>query len=97
MHVQLHKLSVIPGPSILALMSVISASLGKILMPSGGSLVRSAISRAICLMTCGDRFSMFDVEHWKNIRKMSLCMRKPTIWVSDQVRHKPGCTVTETG
>ena len=26
---------------------------------------------------------------------MSLCMRKPTIWVSDQVRHKPGCTVTE--
>ena len=28
---------------------------------------------------------------------MSLCMRKPTIWVSDQVRHKPGCTVTEAG
>ena len=24
-------------------------------------------------------------------------MRKPTIWVSDQVRHKPGCTVTEKG
>ena len=22
-------------------------------------------------------------------------MRKPTIWVSNQVRHKPGCTVTE--
>ena len=26
---------------------------------------------------------------------MSLCMTKPTIWVSDQVQHKPGCTVTE--
>ena len=24
-------------------------------------------------------------------------MRKPTIWVSDQVRHKPVCTVTEEG
>ena len=24
-------------------------------------------------------------------------MRKPTIWDSDQVRHKPGCTVTEDG
>ena len=24
-------------------------------------------------------------------------MRKPTIWVSDQVRHKPACTVTEDG
>ena len=28
---------------------------------------------------------------------MNLCMRKPTIWVSDQVRHKPGCTVTGAG
>ena len=27
----------------------------------------------------------------------SLCMRKPTIWVSDHVQHKPGCTVTEAG
>ena len=26
---------------------------------------------------------------------MSLCMRKPTIWVSDLVQHKPACTVTE--
>ena len=23
------------------------------------------------------------------------CMRKPTIWVSDQIQHKPVCTVTE--
>ena len=29
--------------------------------------------------------------------KLSLCVRKQTIWVSDQVRHKPGCTVTEEG
>ena len=28
---------------------------------------------------------------------LSLCVRKPTIWVSDQVRHKPGCTSTEDG
>ena len=54
----------IPGPSMLALISVISASFGKILIPSGGSLVRSAISRAICRIICGDRFSTFDVEHW---------------------------------
>ena len=26
---------------------------------------------------------------------LSLCMTKPTIWVSDQVQHKPACTVTE--
>ena len=25
----------------------------------------------------------------------SLGVRKPTIWVSDEVRHKPGCTVIE--
>ena len=28
---------------------------------------------------------------------LSLCVRKPTIWVSDQVRHIWGCTVTEVG
>ena len=27
--------------------------------------------------------------------EMSLCMTKPTICVSDQVQHKPACTVTE--
>ena len=26
---------------------------------------------------------------------MSLVVRKPVFWVSDQVRHKPGCTTTE--
>ena len=28
---------------------------------------------------------------------LSLCMRKPKIWSSDQVQNKPGCTVTEAG
>ena len=28
---------------------------------------------------------------------MSLCMRRPTILVSDQVRHKLACAVTEVG
>ena len=26
-----------------------------------------------------------------------MCVRKPTIWVSNHVRHKPVCTVTEAG
>ena len=28
---------------------------------------------------------------------MSLVLRKPVFGVTDQVRHKPGCTVTEDG
>ena len=28
---------------------------------------------------------------------MSLCMRKPTIWVSEQVPHKPACTISGGG
>ena len=28
---------------------------------------------------------------------MSLVLRKPVFGVSDQVRHKPGCTATENG
>ena len=41
------------------------------------------------------------VQHWGykqraivSIPFMSLCVRKSTILVSDQVRHKPGCTIT---
>ena len=30
-----------------------------------------------------------------DILHLSLCVRKPTIWDSDQVQHKPACTVTE--
>ena len=29
--------------------------------------------------------------------QMSLVVRKPVFGVSDQVRHKPGCTATEDG
>ena len=29
--------------------------------------------------------------------QMSMCVRKPNNLGSDQVRHKPGCTVTEDG
>ena len=28
---------------------------------------------------------------------MSQCIRKPALWGSDQVRHKPACTSTEDG
>ena len=31
------------------------------------------------------------------LNKMSLVVRKTVFGVSDQVRHKPGCTVTENG
>ena len=37
------------------------------------------------------------VQTRENVNEKSLCVRKPTIWVSDQVRHKPGCTSTEDG
>ena len=30
-------------------------------------------------------------------RLLNHCMRKQTIWVSDQVRHEPACTDTEAG
>ena len=29
------------------------------------------------------------------VNRMSSRIRKPTMWVSDQVRHKPACAVTE--
>ena len=32
---------------------------------------------------------------WMFFHKMSLVVRKPVVGVSDQVRHKPGCTATE--
>ena len=33
----------------------------------------------------------------QGIDNMSLVLRKPFFGVSDQVRHKPGCAVTEEG
>lgn len=53
------------GPSIWACISVISSSFGNILMPSGGSLHRSAISLDTWRMICGERFSTF--ENWKKL------------------------------
>ena len=32
---------------------------------------------------------------WDTLRYLSLVVRKPVFGVSDQVRHKPGCTATE--
>ena len=34
---------------------------------------------------------------FKTLHQMSLVVRKPVFGVSDQVRHKPGCTATEDG
>ena len=31
------------------------------------------------------------------VDEMSLVVRKPVVWVSNQVRHKPGCTAKEDG
>ena len=33
----------------------------------------------------------------RNLYHMSLVLRKPVFGVSDQVRHKPGCTAIEDG
>ena len=33
----------------------------------------------------------------EGLNYMSLVLRKPVFGVSDQVRHKPGCTTTENG
>ena len=47
-----------------------------------------------CLLTV----LAFEPSHKKNQQNdISLHMRKATIWVSDQVRHKPACTVIEAG
>jgi hypothetical protein len=55
-----------------------SSSFGNILIPSGGSLHKSAISLATPLITCGDKFSTFETysnrdykwtlfNYWKRI------------------------------
>ena len=36
-------------------------------------------------------------RHHVFVYEMSLVVRKPVFGVSDQVRHKPGCTATEVG
>ena len=37
------------------------------------------------------------LHHQVRLFRMSLVVRKPVFGVSDQVRHKPGCTATEDG
>ena len=39
----------------------------------------------------------FTALNYKSTLHMSLVVRKPVFEVSDQVPHKPGCTVTEDG
>ena len=34
---------------------------------------------------------------WDRLHHLSLVVRKPVFGVSDQIRHKPGCTATEDG
>ena len=43
---------------------------------------------------CDQRVHLHSQSVQVNYR-LSICMRKPTIWVSDQVRHKPGCRAEE--
>ena len=38
-----------------------------------------------------------NTDQSSNIDQMSLVVRKPVFGVSDQVRHKPGCTAIEDG
>ena len=38
-----------------------------------------------------------NLDHLQPHRYMSLVVRNPVFGVSDQVRHKPGCTATEDG
>ena len=47
------------------------------------------------LHMCGKRLLRAFV--FKCLDSMSLVVRKPVFVVSDQVRHKPGCTATEDG
>jgi len=49
------------GPSIIAWIFVTSSSLMIILIPSKGLRIKSCSSLVTCLITCGDRFSTFDV------------------------------------
>ena len=46
---------------------------------------------------CGKRLTTDPEKMISDEYKLSLVVRKPDIGVSDQVRHKPGCTATEEG
>ena len=56
------KLCFIPGPSMVACMSVMSCSFTNTLIPSGGLSASDTTSLVTCLITWGDRFSTFESE-----------------------------------
>ena len=49
------------------------------------------VERSVCIMT------EITIQMLSLQGHMSLVVRKPVFGVSDQVRHKPGCTTTEDG
>lgn len=67
----------IPGPSIVAWMSVMSSSLVNTLIPSGGSLDKLVSSFATCLMIWGWRFSTFElVWNSHSLTQISCCKQQ---------------------
>ena len=57
------------------------------------------LSAVVYLWLCGfcsERFPL-PLGSWGVLRYLSRVLRKPVFGVSDQVRHKPGCTATEDG
>lgn len=73
-----YQFHIVPGPSICAWISVMSSSFGNILIPSGGSLHKSAISLATPLITCGDKFSTFETYNKRDYKWTLLANQKRT-------------------
>ena len=68
-------------------------------MSCGNSLL---VSEALLLSTSGGtshEYMYLQRVHLQRNKQyyLSLVVRKPVFGVSDQVRHKPGCTITEAG
>ena len=59
-------------------------------MNKGTSLSSTAPLMFRTILLKAGKFSHMEAQ-------MSLVLRKPVFGVSDQVRHKPGCTATEDG
>ena len=55
------------------------------------------ICTALLAITCISTSSGGTTVRLIRSNNMSRVMRKPVFGVSDQVQHKPGCTVTEDG
>ena len=50
-----------------------------------------------CIGQCALKIEKNEFSFHKDQVEVSLVVRKPVVGVSDQVSHKPGCTVTENG